>query len=157
MVSLFVSIVESSTLTAITALEAVRPSPANKVAISSIDSLCMPLSPLSLNAIVSPLAIASAAKLFISKLRLGVPVVAPPAKPLLEAVVIPSISPLPPPPLAAIVTAPAFSVIVTLEPAVKANVSVAPKVFPPAVMVLNVLSFAVISSTTKSILPLVSS
>ena len=61
---------------------------------SSIDSLCMPLSPLSLNAIVSPLAIASAVKLFMSKLRLGVPVVAPPAKPLLEAVVIPSISPL---------------------------------------------------------------
>ena len=57
----------------------------------------------------------------------------------------------------AIVTAPLDSVIVTLEPAVKASVSDAPSVLPPAVIVLNVLSFAVISSTTKLILPLVSS
>ena len=53
----------------------------------------------------------------------------------------------------AIVTAPSLSVIVTLEPAVKARVSDAPSVFPPAVTVLNVLVSAVISSTTKSIVP----
>ena len=40
--------------------------------------------------------------------------------------------------VAAIVTAPAFSVIVIFDPAVKANVSVAPKVLPPAVTVLKV-------------------
>ena len=44
-----------------------------------------------------------------------------------------------------------------LVPAVKAKVSAVPKVLPPAVIVLNVLSFAVISSTTTFILPLVSS
>ena len=53
----------------------------------------------------------------------------------------------------AIVTAPPDSVIVTLLPAVKANASLVDRVLPPAVTVRHVLSFAVISSTTKSIVP----
>ena len=53
----------------------------------------------------------------------------------------------------AIVTAPPLSVIVTLEPAVKASVSLVDRVLPPAVTVRHVLSLAVMSSTTRSIVP----
>ena len=45
----------------------------------------------------------------------------------------------------AIVTAPADSVIVTFEPAVNANVSEPPNVFPPAVTVLNVFVSGVVT------------
>ena len=53
----------------------------------------------------------------------------------------------------AIVTAPPLSVIVTLEPAVKANASLVERVLPPAVTVLQVFVSVVISSTTRSIVP----